>query len=74
MMNFGKAAALSAGFIGAVALGVAIAGEPLTASIIVAAIVIAAGVALVLSARHAPTGDRQHGPAWRPLREAVGER
>jgi drug/metabolite transporter (DMT)-like permease len=58
----------------AVALGIAIAGEPLTASIVIAAIVIAAGVALVLSARHAPTGARQRDPAWPPLHEAVSER
>jgi len=36
----------------AVSLGVAVAGEPVTMSIITASVVIAAGVALVLSARH----------------------
>ena len=58
----------------AVALGVAIAGEPLTASIGIAALVIAAGVALVLSGRNVPEPARRSQPAWRPMRAAVGER
>jgi drug/metabolite transporter (DMT)-like permease len=58
----------------AVALGVAVAGEPITTSMIVATIVIAAGVALVLSGKHAPHTARQPDARWQPMRPAVNER
>ena len=56
----------------AVALGAGLAGEPVTASIGIAAVVIAAGVALVLSAKHTerPIESRSR---WRPIREPALE-
>lgn len=58
----------------AVALGVAVAGEPLTTSIVVASVVVASGVALVLSSTHRPVTQQRPTRAWQPLREAVNER
>jgi drug/metabolite transporter (DMT)-like permease len=56
----------------AVALGASLAGEPFTASILIAAMVIAAGVALVLSAKHAePRAETRS--TWQPLRETAIE-
>jgi drug/metabolite transporter (DMT)-like permease len=58
----------------AVALGVAVGGEPLTGSIVAAAIVIASGVALVLGSRPSDARLKEPLPAWRPMRAAVHER
>jgi drug/metabolite transporter (DMT)-like permease len=50
----------------AVALGAGLAGEPFTVSLGIAAVVIAAGVALVLSAKHG-TPALTHPARWRPI-------
>jgi drug/metabolite transporter (DMT)-like permease len=47
----------------AVSLGVVLAGEPLTISIVTASVVIAAGVALVLSGRQNPPTFRAPSPS-----------
>jgi drug/metabolite transporter (DMT)-like permease len=56
----------------AVAMGAGLAGEAVTASIGIAAVVIAAGVALVLSARHARP-PLESPSLWRPIREPALE-
>jgi drug/metabolite transporter (DMT)-like permease len=56
----------------AVALGAGLAGEPFTASILIAATVIAAGVALVLSAKHGVPRPETRS-IWQPLRETAIE-
>jgi len=56
----------------AVALGAGLAGEPFTASIGIAAAVIAAGVALVLSAKHAST-PRENRSLWRSVQQTALE-
>ncbi len=60
----------------AVALGVAVGGEPFTLSIVVASVVIASGVALVLSAAHGSVQRQPAKPVWRPCarRSANDER
>jgi drug/metabolite transporter (DMT)-like permease len=54
----------------AVALGSLMAGEPLTAALVVAAVVIAGGVALIL-ADQVPRPQRRPEPAWPPIADAA---
>ena len=55
----------------AVALGVTMAGEPFTLSIVVATVVIASGVALVLSSKHGSMHTESTKRAWSAMRRAT---